>query len=105
MSDKDFVAGRSYRTLLTIDGGSAEPSSSAVYIHHGDLDHLIGRLMQMCDLIGDVEQRSALKSTIKQINREWLDSLYEESGYGRFDGLKKNVEPVVIPRYKPVELK
>lgn len=61
---------------------------SFVPISHRELDTLVGRLMQMCDLIGDVEQRSALKSTIKQITRDWLDNEYENRGYDKFTGAR-----------------
>lgn len=68
----------------------------AVTVSHKELDGLVGRLMQMCDLIGDREQRNALKSTIKQISREWLDNLYEESGYDRFTGIKDGVQAIEL---------
>ena len=57
-----------------------------VLVSHSELDTLVGRLMQMCDLTGDMEQRKALKSTIKTITREWLDELYQESGCDKWDG-------------------
>ena len=85
MIEKSFSQSRNYRTLLDIYCG-LYPSFYAVFVSHAELDTLVGRLMQMCDLIGDVDQRDALKRTIKQISRDWLDDLYEESGYGKFEG-------------------
>lgn len=52
-----------------------------VMVSHQELDELVGRLMQMFELIGDVEQRNALKQETKWRSREWLDSLYSLSGY------------------------
>ena len=88
---------RSYsRKLVLVPDGETGGHVYAVPVSHKELDSLIGRLMQMCDLIGDVEQRTALKSTIKQINRDWLDNLYEESGYERFTGKRDGVEAIEI---------
>lgn len=61
---------------------------SYVIVSHHELDSLVGRLMQMCDLIGDLEQKNALKNTIKNICREWLDTEYESTGYDRWTGAK-----------------
>lgn len=58
----------------------------SVPVNHKDLDDLIGRLMQMCELTGDVEQRRALKSEIKLRSRDWLDGLYSSTGYDKFTG-------------------
>lgn len=58
----------------------------SVPVNHKDLDDLIGRLMQMCELTGDVEQRRALKSEIKFRSRDWLDGLYSSAGYDKFTG-------------------
>lgn len=52
-----------------------------VPVSHQELDDLIGRLMQMCELTGDLEQRRALKSEIKLRTRGWLDNIYAEAGY------------------------
>ena len=54
---------------------------NAVAIHHGHLDGLIGRLMALCDLTGDLEQRRALKQEIKWRCRDWLDDNYQMAGY------------------------
>lgn len=54
-----------------------------VPVSHEELDSLVGQMMQMCDLMGDREQREALKSEIKQRARRWLTNLYEESGYDK----------------------
>lgn len=63
-------------------------NASYVPISHQELDTLVGRLMQMCDLIGDVSQRDALKSTIKQTVRSWLDDEYSNVGYDKWTGIK-----------------
>lgn len=68
-----------FRNLIEKDGSLYVPVS------HKQLDDLIGRLMQMCDLTGDLEQRKALKDTIKNISRRWLDSLYEDGGYHNYE--------------------
>lgn len=72
----------------------------AVYVpvSHEEIGNLIGRLMQMCDLLGDVEQRRALKSTIKQITREWLDSEYDLLGYDKWAGIREGVPVVAIDK-------
>jgi len=95
MKEVKALRGRSYRTLLKVDYNDA-PTGFAVFVAHDDLDSLIGRLMQMCDLIGDQEQRKALKDTIKGISREWLDGIYSDSGYEKWTGIAGGVRPVVI---------
>lgn len=59
-----------------------------VTVSHLDLGNLIGRLMQMADLMGDTAQREAVKRTIKRESRDWLNGIYEEAGYkaAGFDG-------------------
>lgn len=52
-----------------------------VLVSHRELDSLIGRMMQVFELNGDVEQRNALKQETKWRCREWLDELYRDSGY------------------------
>lgn len=61
-----------------------------VPVSHYQLDHLIGRLMQMCELTGDIEQRKALKDEIKLRARAWLNDLYTSAGYDSFEGTKKD---------------
>lgn len=61
----------------------------AVTVSHLELGNLIGELMRMCELNGDIEQREALKRTIKEISRGWLDGIYEEAGYSNY----KEIEP------------
>jgi len=72
------------------DPSASTPDSKAwilsIPISHKQLDTLVGRLMQMCDLIGDTQQRKALKDTIKQNCRDWLDDEYTDAGYDRFGG-------------------
>ena len=77
------------RKLAKTNNGDLPVDVKSVYVlvSHSELDSLVGRYMQMCDLIGDVEQRKALKDTIKRISRDWLDDLYEESGYDKFTGI------------------
>lgn len=67
---------------------SGSPSTVFVLVSHAELDSLVGRLMQMCELTGDVEQRKALKDEIKMRSRAWLDDLYECSGYDKYQGVK-----------------
>lgn len=74
----------------------------SVPINHRDVDSLVGRLMQMCDLIGDPEQRSALKDTIKRHCRDWLDEEYEVMGYDRFSGPSKNTQTVKAKMYEMI---
>lgn len=87
------VSTRKYRPIVLLDRGKEMPNSYCVLVSHSELDNQVGRLMQMCDLIGDVEQRTALKHTIKQIAREWLDDIYRNSGYDPFTGLIDSVKP------------
>lgn len=62
-------------TLIEKDGTVYVP------ISHYELDSLVGSLMQMCELMGDKEQREALKREIKDRARRWLDFRYECAGY------------------------
>ena len=80
-----------YMTLVNREYPDASTPNSratvlAVPISHKQLDSLVGRLMQMCDLIGDTQQRRALKDTIKQNCRDWLDAEYLDAGYDKFGG-------------------
>lgn len=79
MSNQLSVPNRKYRPLL-------QDKNNGVFVpvSHGELDDLIGRLMQMFELNGDVEQRNALKQETKWRCREWLDSQYENSGYTNY---------------------
>ena len=67
-----------------------DPVGIYTLISHKELDSLIGQLMQMCDLTGDIEQRKALKDTMKRICRRWLDNIYAASGYDKFKGVAKD---------------
>jgi hypothetical protein len=87
---------RSYKPLINAPTGNPGEKYYAVCVSHQELDNLVGRLMQMCDLTGDIEQRKALKGTIKQISRDWLDNLYEESGYNTFTGKLPEVDAIEI---------
>lgn len=87
---------RQYKPLINAPTGNPGQTYFAVCVSHQELDSLIGRLMQMCDLTGDLEQRTALKSTIKQISRDWLDNLYEDSGYEKFTGKREDVKAIEI---------
>lgn len=87
---EDSVAMKSlHRVLVEADG-------YFVPISHRELDILVGRLMQMCDLTGDQEQRKALKDTIKSITRDWLDSEYEMNGYDKWHGVKEGATIVTV---------
>ena len=85
--------------LIQVQGSDGDYFYTAVPVSHKELDDLIGRLMQMCDLIGDVQQRKALKDTIKRITREWLDSRYENLGYDRWQGTRPGIRTVKAERY------
>jgi hypothetical protein len=90
------LAERQYKPLVHAPTGNPDEKYYAVLVSHQELDNLIGRLMQMCDLTGDLEQRAALKSTIKQTSRDWLDTLYDDAGYERFTGLRDGVQAIEI---------
>jgi hypothetical protein len=87
------------KVIDQIEYSTSVQRGNTVYplISFKELDTLTGRLMQMCELNGDVEQREALKRTIKQITKDWLHDLYREAGYNRFgEQLTDQVKPVVI---------
>lgn len=86
------------RKLVRANNGDVPEGVKRIYVlvSHAELDSLVGRYMQMCDLIGDVEQRKALKDTIKQISRTWLDDLYEQSGYDKYTGKLDEVQAIEI---------
>lgn len=70
-----------------------------VLVSHTQLDNLVGRLMQMCELTGDTEQRTALKNEIKNRSRKWLDDLYEDAGYQKWsagDSLREGYKAIKI---------
>jgi len=52
-----------------------------VMVSHKELDDLIARLMHLAELDSDKEHRDALKGEVKYRVRNWLDQLYENSGY------------------------
>lgn len=82
MAKADEVNYPKFRRLLKIDDVYYVP------IDHKLFGNLIGSLMQMCDLIGDPEQRKALKDEIKQRGRRWLDDEYQMNGYERWQGVQ-----------------
>lgn len=61
-----------------------------VMVSHRELDDLVGRMMMVFELNGDVEQRNALKQEFKWRARNWLDDIYKMSGY---DSLADYVSP------------
>lgn len=69
----------------------------AVTVSHLELGNLVGELMQMCELNGDIEQREALKRTIKNTSRNWLDRIYEEAGYSNYKDLQP-AHPIIDGR-------
>ena len=93
--NNEKVAKIGYKSLIEV-GNENGSAYYAVIVSHNELDYLVGRLMQMCDLTGDIEQRQALKSTIKQISRDWLDGLYEDSGYDKWSGVIDGIKPIKI---------
>lgn len=52
-----------------------------VMVSHKELDDLIARLMHLAELDSDKEHRTAIKGELKYRTRNWLDQLYENSGY------------------------
>ena len=52
-----------------------------VMVSHRELDDLIARLMHLAELDSDKEHRTAVKGELKYRVRNWLDQLYENSGY------------------------
>lgn len=91
---KVLVGNRYVRPIVELESRGERHGGYFVLVSHQDLDSQIGRLMQMCDLIGDTQQRAALKSTIKNICREWLDNMYSESGYDRWTGLQSDADVI-----------
>ena len=81
---------RSPRKIVLTSQHGEDHKGYYVLVSHTELDSLVGRLMQMCDLTGDMEQRKALKDTIKRTGRDWLDDLYRDSGYDKWTGLMKD---------------
>lgn len=64
-----------------------------VLINFKHIDQLVGKLMQYLDLVGDTEQREALKRTVKTVVRDWIDCQYEQSGSKAFGSLADGVRP------------
>lgn len=83
---REVVAENMYVRPLVETDKISNVASMYVLVSHQELDNLVGRLMQMCELMGDIEQRNALKQEIKSRSREWLDGLYESSGYDKYTG-------------------
>ena len=53
-------------------------SYESVLVNHGDLDSLVGQLMQYIEATySDKEQREAHKRICKTMTREWLNHLYQ----------------------------
>ena len=68
-----------------------------VLISHEQIDGLIGRLMQMYELMGDIEQRNALKRETKSKIRDWLNDQYSDAGYDKMtDRPRTGYNPVKI---------
>ena len=88
---KESKIKHSYRPLVSVETKNGL-SDVCVVISHNEMDGLVGRLMSLCDLTGDVEQRTALKQEVKHRCRDWLDDLYEQSGYEKFTGARKGIE-------------
>jgi hypothetical protein len=97
MSEVKEEANVSYERKLVSTGGSDLPAGVAsvfVLVSHRELDGLVGRLMQLCDLTGDTEQRRALKDEIKHRSRDWLDDLYNQSGYDKWTGIRPGAKVI-----------
>lgn len=83
-------ASRSYKPIVENNG------FYFVLVSHKELDDLIGKLMHMFELNGDVEQRNALKQETKWRCRDWLDDLYQESGYDKWQGVQEDANPISL---------
>lgn len=95
--DKLTPSSELYLPLITEQEGRNSYVESAP-VNHKDLDHLIGRLMQMFDLNGDVEQRKAQKSQTKMVCREWLDNIYNDKcAYNKKPG--SQLKTVMLDKY------
>ena len=68
-------------------------------VSHEEIGDLIGNLMQLCDLMGDTEQRKAFKSEIKHRTRQWLDDRYWLGGFEKFFGYKLEESDTMTRRY------
>lgn len=56
----------------------ANLGNTKALVDHGDLDSLIGRLMQYIEATyQDKEQRDAQKGIVKSLAREWLTHIYD----------------------------
>lgn len=82
------------RRLLDIKNGIE--GGYWVAISHKELDHLVGNLMQLIDIVGNPEQSRALKDEIKHRCRNWLDDYYSMAGYDKWQGITNSANPVVI---------
>ena len=87
MSKSKDSATRSVNSRPVVRAAIEGSPSFYVLVSHSELDNLISRLMQMCELMGDSVQREALKQEIKSRSRFWLDELYKWSGYDTFAGI------------------
>lgn len=97
MSESSKVVDVQYGRKLVSTGSYDLPdgvTSFFVLVSHRELDGLVGRLMQICDLTGDIQQRKALKDEIKHRCRDWLDGIYEESGYDKWTGVKPGAKVI-----------
>ena len=75
MSKKEYKPTVSFYPI--VDSGNGY----YVLVSHMELDGLIAKLMHVAELNSDKEYRDALKGELKSRCRNWLDNLYEESGY------------------------
>jgi len=76
--EQEIGATRSYFPLIE-NGGRYY-----VLVSHQELDNLIANLMHVAELNSDREYREALKGELKIRSRNWLDNLYEESGFSHY---------------------
>ena len=95
MSEIDQVAKLpNERRLLHIKNG--EEGGYWIAVSHRELDHLVGNLMQLIDIVGNLEQSRALKDEIKHRCRNWLDGYYETAGYDTWQGVTDKANPIVV---------
>lgn len=95
--EMDVAIGEKWLPLIEVSS-SAKGVGGQMYVlvSHKQLDYLVGSLMQMCELTGDVEQRTAMKNEIKQRARRWLNDLYCDAGYEEFTGMREGYSPKKI---------
>jgi len=94
-SELEKVSVPNQRRLLHISNNDS-PGAYYVAISHEELDHLVGSLMAMLDIVGNQEQARALKDATKVKVRSWLDDYYASAGYDKWEGIQGWAVPNVV---------